>query len=401
MKILSITAQKPNGTGSGIYLSELIKGFEEFGYEQAVVAGIYESDHVELPDRVKLFPVFFLSEELPFPIPGMSDEMPYKSSVYGEMTVEMVKRFRHVFIRTIRNAVECFEPDVILCHHLFLLTALVREYFPDTKVIAVSHGTDIRQMKKISLEQTYIREQIQKLDHILALHESQKAEIQKIYGISMEEKITVVGTGYNSHIFYRQNSNHLTKQRTILYAGKLSEKKGVMSLIRCLNYLSYEEQSLCLKLAGGYHNEKEYKEICRLMNECKYPIVLLGTLSQENLAKEFNSSDLFVLPSFSEGLPLVILEALACGVKVVATDLPGVQEWMNERIEHHGIHFVEPPAMIYADEPEEVELPKFERRLAKKIEEGLEDYTISSLNLEHLSWRGVCEKITKILKLVS
>ena len=42
MKILSITAQKPNSTGSGVYLTEVVRQFAKEGHEQAVVAGVYE-----------------------------------------------------------------------------------------------------------------------------------------------------------------------------------------------------------------------------------------------------------------------------------------------------------------------------------------------------------------------
>ena len=50
MRILSITAQKPNSTGSGVYLTELVKEYEMLGHEQAVVAGVYRDDLIELPD---------------------------------------------------------------------------------------------------------------------------------------------------------------------------------------------------------------------------------------------------------------------------------------------------------------------------------------------------------------
>ena len=73
MKILSITAQKPNSTGSGVYLTELVKEYADEGYEQAVVAGVYKEDAIELPDGVSFYPVYFGSEALPFPIAGMSD----------------------------------------------------------------------------------------------------------------------------------------------------------------------------------------------------------------------------------------------------------------------------------------------------------------------------------------
>ena len=65
MKILSVTAQKPNSTGSGIYLTELVKAMDEEGHEQAVVAGINREDAIELPDRVGFYPVYFEQEDLP------------------------------------------------------------------------------------------------------------------------------------------------------------------------------------------------------------------------------------------------------------------------------------------------------------------------------------------------
>ena len=60
MRILSITAQKPNSTGSGVYLTELVKEYEILGHEQAVVAGVYREDLIELPDRGSFLPRLFL-----------------------------------------------------------------------------------------------------------------------------------------------------------------------------------------------------------------------------------------------------------------------------------------------------------------------------------------------------
>ena len=118
MKILSITAQKPNSTGSGVYLTELVRQFARDGHEQAVVAGVYEEDRIELPEGVGFFPVLFESRELPYPIVGMSDEMPYRSTRYCDMTREMTRQFQDAFLKAIEKAVDALEPDLILCHHL-------------------------------------------------------------------------------------------------------------------------------------------------------------------------------------------------------------------------------------------------------------------------------------------
>ncbi|PWJ47023.1 glycosyltransferase family 4 protein [Faecalicatena contorta] len=394
MKILSVSAQKPDSTGSGIYLTELVRGFDKLGSMQAVSAGVYKEDLIGLPKCVQFYPVYYGTDELTFAIPGMSDEMPYESTVYREMTEYMVEKFRTTAMRQISKAVKEFEPDVILCHHLYLLTAWIREAFPNHKVAGICHGTDLRQMLKTDLRRDYIKRQIQKLDIVFALQEELKEKIKRVYGCC-SKNIHVVGVGYNDQIFYMAEGKEEQKKegRTeLIFAGKLAEKKGVMSLIRSLEHLDYRESGLVLKLAGGYGNQREYEEICRLAALCKYPVHILGKLPQEELAAEFRRSDVFVLPSFYEGLPLVLVEALACGLKVVSTDLPGIRPWLNHHVPGNGISFVEPPRMENADDVPAEELSGFEQRLAASVMKAVNQDT-AEVRLNHLSWESVSQCI--------
>ena len=68
MRILSITAQKPSATGSGVYLTETVRGFKELGHAQAVIAGVTREDKAELPEGTAFYPVYYNSPELPFPV---------------------------------------------------------------------------------------------------------------------------------------------------------------------------------------------------------------------------------------------------------------------------------------------------------------------------------------------
>ncbi|MGC4020379.1 MAG: glycosyltransferase family 4 protein [Muricomes sp.] len=399
MKILSISAQKPDSTGSGIYLKEVVKGFDKLGIRQTVSAGVYKEDSIELPGGVEFYPVYYNTDTVPFAIPGMSDEMPYESTVYREMTEDMVDKFQAAAMEQISNAVREFQPDFILCHHLYLLTAWVREAFPDQKVAGICHGTDIRQMLKTDLRRDYIKSQIQKLDMVFALHEQLKEKIKEVYGGDILH-IQTVGVGYNNRIFNKEVSEQDKKKGDaveLIFAGKLAEKKGVMSLIRSLEYLEYGESELVLKLAGGYGNQQEYEEICQLAERCKYPVRMLGKLPQEQLAVEFCKSDIFILPSFYEGLPLVLMEALACGLKVVSTDLPGIQRWMNFHVSGNGILFVEPPKTENADDVPEAELFGFEQRLASAITKAVNQKT-GTIKLEHLSWEAISKSIWEKLR---
>lgn len=396
MKILNILAQKPHSTGSGVYLTELVKAFDKLGCEQIVVAGIYKDDQVAFPPNVKFCPIYYKTDELPFAIPGMTDEMPYESTVYSQMTEEMVQSFKEVFYKNLKKIIDDFNPDLILCHHLYLLTALVKDYFPDYKTACVCHGTDLRQIKKNPLENEYIKEYIRKLDIIFALHEEQKEDIATTYSVD-KSKIKVIGSGYNNSIFYdmkiKKDNNHIN----LIYAGKLNQKKGVMNLVKSLENLPYEKDKLTLKLAGGNGNTEEYNMLMELIKKCKYKVLLLGKLNQQELAKEFNSSDIFILPSFFEGLPLVLIEALACGLKVISTDLPGIREWMDENIPNNNITYVNLPTLINTDEPKLEELPLFEKNIAGAIIDCVEKRYTNTISLYNISWDGIGRKIINLI----
>lgn len=388
MRILSITAQKPDSTGSGVYLSELVRAFDRMGHEQAVIAGIYREDHPCFPAGTAFFPVYFETEALPFPIAGMSDEMPYRSTRYSDMTPEMEERFCRAFVEAAREAVEAFRPDLILCHHLYLMTAAIREAFPGLPVYGFCHNTDLRQMRKTDLKRQYIREQIRRLDRIFVPQEEQQKGVLEVYGPD-PGKLRQVGIGYNPEIFHKRNK--------LVFAGKISEKKGVKSLLRSMELLAESGRIDCgrteLYLAGGAGDEREYQEILDLAERCPVKVHLPGRLSQERLAALYNECGLFVLPSYYDAIPLVAVEALACGCKVVISDLPGVREWIGGAIEHAGIRYVPLPPMKNTDEPVAEALPAFEERLAAAIEEALLEQNAGLPKLDRLSWESVARRV--------
>ena len=109
-----------------------------------------------------------------------------------------------------------------------------------------------------------------------------------------------------------------------------------------------------------------------------------------------NASDAFILPSFYEGLPLVLIEAMACGLKTICTDLPGIRPWLDRTIPQGGTIFVTPPRMFNEDEPYPEDLEVFEQRLAESIE-SLKNRHGADLNLvRRVSWSALCEKLISI-----
>ena len=206
--------------------------------------------------------------------------------------------------------------------------------------------------------------------------------------------MTLVGIGYNQSIFNADGRKKDKYVKRLLFTGKIAEKKGVMSLLKSLNKLDYPQNELELTLVGGAGNETEFNLIKELAEKCKYKVNFTGRLAPNEVAKRYKDSDVFILPSFFDAIPLVVIEALACGMKVVVTNLAGVPEFFAENAPKANIRYVKLPTLKNMDEPVKEELPAFEEELAEKIREGIEDNSeIDVTCVKNLSWENILKKV--------
>lgn len=413
MRILSITAQKPSSTGSGVFLTEMVSSLARAGHEQAVVFGAMPDDPPAFDQAargpmaaVRAYPVRFKTQALPFAVAGMSDDMPYEATRYRDFTPDMLQAFTNAFSHTIERAIREFEPDLIICHHLYVVTAVTTQLGPACPVVGVCHGTDIRQMGKHDLCNDFVRDGMRALTRVFALTADQARLIQACYGIE-PERITVLGTGYNAHEFKpldrdaaerdtateRTETERAAADNSVLFVGKVCGKKGVPSLIRAVNLLDADGvRDLRLRLIGGFSDAEEHAKIEAQARASAVPVELAGKVPQDELISSYQRSHVFVLPSFFEGLPLVLIEAMACGCVAVATDLPGVRPWLASVAPDAPILFVQPPRMRNVDEPLEEDLPRFERDVANAIRAALARGGAPD-TVTHLSWDALVARL--------
>lgn len=397
MRILHVTAQKPDSTGSGVYLAQTVAALGRLGHEQAVVCGIDASDDIKLSGAVAAYPVRFNTAELPFDVCGMSDEMPYPSTRYRDLTPVMLAQFEAAFKRVLCEAIERFAPEVIVCNHLYLVTALVRELTEELglscPVVAICHNTCLRQLGQHNLERERIIAAVRRLDLVLALHAEQCERILALF-VCEPAKVGVIGTGFDASIFNcERGDNRLSRvPGSLIFAGKVTHKKGVDSLFAALGLLHDRDARVSLALCGGLGPDYPDARLREKIARCGQEVVYLGKLAPTDLAQAYRTAEVFVLPSFYEGLPLVVIEALACGCKVVVTDLPGLRPWIEANIPQAPVVYVAPPTMRAVDEPLPSELPAFEGRLAAAIEEAL-NAPLRPCDVSALSWDALGRRL--------
>ena len=311
----------------------------------------------------------FKSEKLNFPIVGMSDEMPYDSTKYSDMTHDMIEDWTNEFTKQLKKAKQEFQPDVVVSHHCWMLSSLVLDIFDETPVLLLNHGTDIRQTNlNPELFMTCV-DNLNRAQKVLALSKKDVEPISDIFGID-KEKIVVMGGGYNSDIFYRRKEDPQNDRIKLLFAGKLSHAKGVYELCKAFKKLEEKYDNLELTLVGDVDIETKVELWDNTGNSLHFD--LHNTSCQKKLSNKMRESDIYILPSYYEGLGLIAIEALGCGMRVVVTEIEGLIETLGDEInKSSAIEFVEMPLLKSIDEPYDSEIEPFVDRLAKGIEKQI------------------------------
>ncbi|MBD3194431.1 MAG: glycosyltransferase [Candidatus Lokiarchaeota archaeon] len=401
VKILRILCQRPFFTGSGINVVNLTKMAKQHNIKQAVIFGhpVGDPDPInKLLKPTQTFPVIFsnpnepkIPSELPFPVAGMSDEMPYGSTKFSSFDKEMLELYLEKFAEQIQIALKRFKPNIIHSHHLWLVTALSRVLCSKLPIVATCHNTALRQMELSPHLREFVTRPIQALDAIAVIDNTQQERVKKLYEFNNDQKTKNkffhIGQGINTNIFHAPKKPQKREPKepiTIIYVGKLSYSKGVPQLIKAFREVANESEiPLRLNVIGsGQGPQKE--EILSLGEQCDADVYFLGQIEQEALAEYFRKSDLFILPSFYDGFPKVLLEALSSGCRAIITDLPGIKSTLYKTCgPNEQVKFLPMPKMKSIDEPMPEELPEYVENLKSLIMEQIEVIKKNISNYEY------------------
>ena len=400
MRILHVLAQLPIKTGSGVYFTNVIEGLKNFDVEQAAIYATTSEYNFNFVDEK--YEVEFQGEDISFPIVGMSDIMPYENTLYKNMTDDMMEEWQKVFRKKLEAAKAEFKPDVIITHHLWILSSIVCDVFKDKKVIGICHNTDIRQAEKNpEMKDKYVKN-LGKLDKILALSSGVIEGISSIYNYS-KERIVNIGAGYNEKIFYPVKKYEKNDNVKILYAGKFDESKGFYELIKAFRLLEEKDGNVELELIGNLKDE-DRPRVEKLVGDST-KIRIYNAVDQVHLGEIMRHKDVFILPSYFEGLGLIAVEALGSGLRVVATEIEGLIEFLGDKINNSEIiEYIKMPTIYDTDKAVEEEKPAFINRIVEALELMIErtrenrEIPVDLLEeIECHSWKKKIEIIYELL----
>lgn len=226
------------------------------------------------------------------------------------------------------------KPDLIHAHFSypdgFAMIGLAKKW--DVPLVISALGTIER---KVAYEKSQTSKQIIKAmnfaDRILSVSEDLRLHIINL-GIN-ENKVIVVPNGVDLEKFKplgKENVRNLlnlpVNKNIVLFVGALRTIKGVDFLIEAAkNFVNTNTE---LYLVG--RDDGLRKKLLKMAQELRITdfVKFVGPINHDDIPLWISASDILVLPSLSEGRPNVVLEALACEVPVVATDVGGIPELM-------------------------------------------------------------------------
>ena len=190
------------------------------------------------------------------------------------------------------------------------------------KVICHIHGAKFRDF----IEQSHgllikiIIFYLKKCDRIIVL----SAYWKKYFDSFLEKsKVRIVENGINTRL-YNGKKTARSDIPTILFMGEIGKRKGIYDLLQALSIIKKSGCDFKAIIAGPGEIEqakKRAKEL--LLSECTF---FVGPVAGEEKVTLLHKAWCFVLPSYAEGLPISILEALAAGLPVVSTTVGGIPD---------------------------------------------------------------------------
>jgi teichuronic acid biosynthesis glycosyltransferase TuaC len=206
--------------------------------------------------------------------------------------------------------------------------AVVLAQLLGTPAVIKLHGSDMNVVARLPGPRRGLEWALPRAERVVAVSRP-LAEAAIDLGAA-KERVDVVPNGIDRQRFRpadraeaRQALGLPLDRRMILYIGHIERHKGAMDLVRAFGVLSKQNPNVSLVMLGDGAGTADCRE---LAGELGVDVSFVGAKPHDEIPKWLAACDVFALPSWNEGTPNVVLEALACGRRVVATRVGGTPD---------------------------------------------------------------------------
>lgn len=156
-----------------------------------------------------------------------------------------------------------------------------------------------------------------------------KTEKEMINAINHKLKVKTIFNGVNTETFKpKENKQIKNENLVIICSARLIKRKGQDTLINAIAKLKKENILFTVNLIGEGDEKDEYIKLAKeqgIFEQIKF----LEYIPRKEMPKKYKIADVFVLPSYNEGMSNALLEAMACGLPVIVTKVGGTEELVD------------------------------------------------------------------------
>src|SRR3954447_19179631 len=212
-------------------------------------------------------------------------------------------------------------------------------------VVVHAHGGNIQSWLTTPLRRSLLRLAMLPAHRVVACWTAGEEALRRVLPA---ERVMLIDNGVPVDGYPGREADHDPPR--VLYVGLLTPRKGVLDLLEASRLLRERGVAHEMWLLGGTPDEGPAAE-AEVRAQLDGSVRLLGTRAPEEMPAEFAAADVFCLPSWWEAMPLSVLEAMATGLPVVATDVGDVGRAVAEGLTGHVVPVRNPEKLADALEP--------------------------------------------------
>lgn len=226
--------------------------------------------------------------------------------------------------RRAKKIIDSIKPDILHAHYAtgYGLTGALCSFKP---YIISTWGSDIFLAPKKNLLFRYIlKHNFKKADFITAT----SRDLTKETSLYTDKKVMTIPFGVDTEVF-KSRKDEKQEALTVGIVKSLEEVYGVSYLIEAFAEVCGKYGNMKLLIAGSGPLRQSLEQLCQKLH-IEDRVLFLGKIPNREIPSVLNRMDIFVMPSLSESFGVSILEAEACEIPVIATEVGGIPEVVHD-----------------------------------------------------------------------